>query len=84
MNYRRGLRRLYVVLATAWIAAVLLALLSGRWERYSTQGSSVPTATSFLASHDLDHGKTALAQLTDEQLQVYKELLLKKQAQALL
>jgi hypothetical protein len=78
MNYRRGFQRLYLVLAIAWIAAIPFAVLSGRWEPYSAQGSSVPAAPVY------DDGKTVLAQLTDEQLQVYKELLLKKQAQALL
>ena len=79
MNYWRGFQRLYVVLATAWIAAIPFAVLSGRWEPYSAQDSSVPAVTPV---HD--DGKTVLTQLTDEQLQVYKELLLKKQAQALL
>ena len=32
MNYRRGLQRLYLVLAVAWVAGVLFVVPSGRWE----------------------------------------------------
>lgn len=32
MNYRRGLLRVFGVLASAWVVLVLLGALSGRWE----------------------------------------------------
>ncbi|MGB6942958.1 MAG: hypothetical protein WBE37_11215 [Bryobacteraceae bacterium] len=37
MNYRRGLRRVYLVLAAAWIAGVTLALFSGRWQPWRSE-----------------------------------------------
>lgn len=32
MYYRRGFQRIYAVLTVVWVAGVLFAVLSGRWE----------------------------------------------------
>jgi hypothetical protein len=42
MNYRRGLKRAYAVLAIAWIATLLYVLPSGRLKFWSAQPSAQP------------------------------------------
>jgi hypothetical protein len=41
MNYRRGLQRVYAVFAAIWIAGILFAVLSGRWEPWHTPSAPI-------------------------------------------
>ena len=53
MNYRRGLQRLYAVLAVVWIAGAPFAVLSGSWEPWlKFQGAELYTAEDRTANVD--------------------------------
>lgn len=71
MNYRRGLQRLYAVLTVAWIATLLFILPSDRVNFW--------VADHLVASSATIRGKTLdLSQMSDGQLQAYKEMLEKR------
>lgn len=57
-NYRRGLRRVYLVLAVAWIAGVTATLSSGHWQPWRSTLPAWVTQNETLQPSSSDPGVT--------------------------